>query len=140
MLKAATVAAAAAPADAAAKKALDDARAQLTKVKLDDARSYVERYPNDYAARFTLANLLYDAGDYQAAIGNYQQAQKSPRAGWLLRRSKVTRLPTTAEIGSRLRMASRTSGGKRMALRIVGRQDSRTGRTGTIRERPIACG
>jgi tetratricopeptide (TPR) repeat protein len=78
-LKAATEAAAAAPADETAKKAVADARAQLTKVKLDDARSYVERYPNDYAARFTLANLLYDAGDYQAAIGNYQQAQKSPK-------------------------------------------------------------
>ena len=78
-VKVAAEAAAAAPASEAAKKALADARAELTKVKLDDAKSYVERYPNDYAARFTLANLLFEAGDYQAAIGNYQQAQKSPK-------------------------------------------------------------
>jgi tetratricopeptide (TPR) repeat protein len=69
----------AAPEDAAAKAELEAARAELIKVKLDDAKAYVERYPNDYAARFTLANLLYDSGDHQAAIANFQQAQKSPK-------------------------------------------------------------
>jgi len=78
-VKEAEAKAVAAPTDEAAKKALADARAQLTKVKLDDAKAYVERYPNDYAARFNLANLLYDLGEYQAAIGNYQQAQKAPK-------------------------------------------------------------
>lgn len=78
-VKTATDKAAAAPTDEAAKKALDEARAELAKVKLEDAKTYVERYPNDYAARFTLANLLLDSGDYQGAIGNFQQAQKSPK-------------------------------------------------------------
>lgn len=70
---------AASPDDAAAKTELEAARAELNKVKLDDARTYVERYPNDYAARFTLASLLLEVGDYQGAIGNFQQAQKSPK-------------------------------------------------------------
>ena len=78
-VKAASDKVAAAPADAAAKAELEAARTELTKVKLDDAKAYVERYPNDYAARFTLANLLYDSGDHQAAIANFQQAQKSPK-------------------------------------------------------------
>jgi len=78
-VKAASEKAAASPADPAAKAELDAARAELTKVKLEDAKAYVERYPNDYAARFTLANLLYDSGDHQAAIANFQQAQKSPK-------------------------------------------------------------
>ena len=78
-VKAASEKVAASPTDAAAKAELDAARGELTKVKLDDAKAYVERYPNDYAARFTLANLLYDTGDHQAAIANFQQAQKSPK-------------------------------------------------------------
>lgn len=78
-VKAAAAKAAAAPADESAKKALEEARAELNKVKLEDAKVYVERYPNDYAARFTLANLLLEAGDHQGAIGNFQQAQKSPK-------------------------------------------------------------
>ena len=68
-----------APGDAEAKAALEAAKAELTNVRLTDSRAYVERYPNDYAARFTLASLLYDTGDYQGAIANFQQAQKSPK-------------------------------------------------------------
>lgn len=78
-VKAAAEKVAAAPADEAAKQEHEAARVELTKVKLEDAKSYVERYPNDYAARFTLANLLLEAGDHQAAIANFQQAQKSPK-------------------------------------------------------------
>mgnify|MGYP001198483175 CR=1 FL=1 len=78
-VKAAGEKVAAAPGDEAAKKALEAAQAELNKVKLDEAKAYVERYPNDYAARFSLANLLLDAGDYEGAIGNFQQATKSPK-------------------------------------------------------------
>lgn len=67
------------PEDAAAQKAHNASIAELNQVKLADARSYVERYPNDYAARFTLASLLFDTGDLQNAIANFQQAQKSPK-------------------------------------------------------------
>lgn len=65
--------------DAAARQAHEAAQAELTQLKLSDAKAYVERYPNDYAARFTLANLLFETGDHQGAIANFQQAQKSPK-------------------------------------------------------------
>jgi tetratricopeptide (TPR) repeat protein len=67
------------PEDAAALAAHKAALTELNKVKLADAQAYVERYPNDYAARFTLANLLFEVGEHQSAIANYQQAQKSPK-------------------------------------------------------------
>jgi tetratricopeptide (TPR) repeat protein len=69
----------ASPEDAALKQSVQAARDELTKVKLADAHAYVERYPNDYAARYTLGVLLYDTGDYQNAIANFQQALKSPK-------------------------------------------------------------
>jgi len=69
----------AAPDDVALKNEVELARIELIKVKIGDSRNYVERYPNDYAARFTLGNLLYDTGDYQNAIANFQQALKSPK-------------------------------------------------------------
>ncbi len=70
---------AAAPDDDALKQAAATAAEELAKARLDDARLYVERYPNDYAARYTLGTLLFDAGDYQNAIANFQQALKSPK-------------------------------------------------------------
>lgn len=78
-LRDATAKVAAAPEDVAAKAELEAAALELAKVKLQDAKAYVEHYPNDYAARFTLASLLYDTGDHQGAIANFQQAQKSPK-------------------------------------------------------------
>jgi tetratricopeptide (TPR) repeat protein len=70
---------AAKPDDADAKTRIEAARTELATFKLTDAKSYVERYPNDYGARFTLANLYFDLRDYQNAIANYQQAQKNPK-------------------------------------------------------------
>ncbi|MBC8008901.1 MAG: hypothetical protein H7067_02235 [Burkholderiales bacterium] len=78
-VKVASDAASAAPGDAAAQQALEAAKLELSQLKLSDAKAYVERYPNDYAARFTLASLLLDTGDHQGAIANFQQAQKSPK-------------------------------------------------------------
>lgn len=69
----------AAPADPVATAELEAARKELNDLKLADAKAYVERYPNDYAARFTLATLLLETGDHQGAIANFQQAQKSPK-------------------------------------------------------------
>jgi anthranilate phosphoribosyltransferase len=47
--------------------------------RLTAARLYTERYPNDYGARLTLADLYFEQGDYPNAIANYQQAQKNPK-------------------------------------------------------------
>lgn len=70
---------AAAPGNAELAAALAKAKQDFAAVQLVEAKDYVERYPNDYAARFTLANLYFEAGDYQNAIANYQQAQKNPK-------------------------------------------------------------
>lgn len=70
---------AAAPEDAELKAKLDKTKSDFALTQLAEAKHYVERYPNDYAARFTLGNLYYDSGDYQNAIANYQQAQKNPK-------------------------------------------------------------
>lgn len=61
------------------KAALEKARHDFAATQLAEAKSYVEHYPNDYGARFTLANLYLEAGEYQNAIANYQQAQKNPK-------------------------------------------------------------
>ena len=75
----AEAAAVAAPGDAAAQAKLAAARAELTEFKLRDAKHYIERYPNDYTARHGLALLLLEAGQTDAAIAQFQQAQKGPQ-------------------------------------------------------------
>jgi tetratricopeptide (TPR) repeat protein len=67
------------PGNAEAAAALGTAKREFAETQLAETKAYVERYPNDYAARFTLGNLYLDAGDYQNAIANYQQAQKNPK-------------------------------------------------------------
>ncbi|HEY8932372.1 MAG TPA: tetratricopeptide repeat protein [Rariglobus sp.] len=70
---------AAAPGNAELSASLAKAKHDFAAMQLVEAKDYAERYPNDYAARFTLANLYFEAGDYQNAIANYQQAQKNPK-------------------------------------------------------------
>jgi tetratricopeptide (TPR) repeat protein len=69
----------AAPASAAAQARLAAVRGELAKFKLSETRSYVERYPNDFGARYTLATLLLEDGGVDAAIAQFQQAQKGPQ-------------------------------------------------------------
>lgn len=67
------------PEDAEAQAKAETAKSELSAYRLEQAKIYVDRYPNDYAARHNLADLFYEAGDYQNAIANYQQAQKNPK-------------------------------------------------------------
>jgi tetratricopeptide (TPR) repeat protein len=69
----------AAPDDAALVAELAKAKKDFAEIQLAEAKDYAERYPNDYGARFTLGNLYLEAGDYQNAIANFQQAQKNPK-------------------------------------------------------------
>jgi tetratricopeptide (TPR) repeat protein len=69
----------AAPDDAALAAELAKAKKDFAEIQLIEAKDYAERYPNDYGARFTLGNLYLEAGDYQNAIANFQQAQKNPK-------------------------------------------------------------
>lgn len=78
-VKDAEAALAAAPLDAAAQARLVTARKELAEFKLTEARRYVERYPNDHVARHALGGLLLEAGQTDAAIAQFQQAQKGPQ-------------------------------------------------------------
>ncbi len=78
-IKTAEAAATATPGDAAAQAKLAAARAELAQFKLSEAKHYLERYPNDYIARHALATLLLEAGQTDAAIAQFQQAQKGPQ-------------------------------------------------------------
>ncbi len=78
-LQAAEAALAAAPDDPAAKAAREAAGAELGEFKLGEARRYVERYPNDHAARHAYGVLLLERGQTDAAIAQFQQSQKGPQ-------------------------------------------------------------
>ena len=78
-MKEAETALAASPDDAAAKAKLEGARKDLAEFKLTESKRYVERYPNDYAARYAFALLLLEAGQTDPAIAQFQQAQKGPQ-------------------------------------------------------------
>jgi tetratricopeptide (TPR) repeat protein len=69
----------AAPTDAAAQARLESAKKALAEFKLSESRRYVERYPNDFAARYALGALLLEQGQTDAAIAQFQQAQKGPQ-------------------------------------------------------------
>ncbi|MEY4939294.1 MAG: hypothetical protein RIQ93_1029 [Verrucomicrobiota bacterium] len=74
--RSAEAAAAASPHDTAAQAQVAAARGQLAAFKLAEAKRGVERYPNDYPARYALGMLLLEAGEVDAAIAQFQQAQK----------------------------------------------------------------
>ncbi|MDR1789070.1 MAG: tetratricopeptide repeat protein [Opitutaceae bacterium] len=67
------------PGDAAVALRLKAAEGRLRAFQLAEAKAFAERYPNDHGARFALAELLFKEGEYEQAIANYQQAQKSPK-------------------------------------------------------------
>lgn len=46
---------------------------------LEDAADKVQRYPNDLGFKFEYGKLLHDRGDLDAAIGQFQQAQRNPQ-------------------------------------------------------------
>lgn len=69
----------AAPQDASLQTELKEARAKEHGQRLTNARRIVEKYPNDYAARFELGQLLYVDGNYDEAIQQFQLAQRNPK-------------------------------------------------------------
>jgi len=57
---------------------IDQLQAQLAEFKLSGIQDRVKRYPNDKALRFELGQILYQAGHYQEAIPELQQATSAP--------------------------------------------------------------
>ena len=77
--KEAEAAVAAAPNDAAAQAKMAAAKKELAEFKLSESKRYIERYPNDYPARYAFGALLFEQGQIDAAIAQFQQAQKGPQ-------------------------------------------------------------
>ncbi|MBI4625742.1 MAG: tetratricopeptide repeat protein [Verrucomicrobia bacterium] len=71
--------AAAAPGDPTRLAKLEAARKELAEFRLTESTRYVERYPNDYSARYALGALLFELGQIDAAVAQFQQAQKGPQ-------------------------------------------------------------
>ncbi|MBI5381736.1 MAG: tetratricopeptide repeat protein [Opitutae bacterium] len=78
-LLAAQAAAANVPADAALAARVKEAQAALDSFQLHEAKSFVERYPNDFTARCNYGEILLRAGQVDAAAAQFQQAQKNPQ-------------------------------------------------------------
>jgi tetratricopeptide (TPR) repeat protein len=77
-VQAAEAALALAPGDAALAADLEATRRELAAFKLAELKRTVERYPNDFPARHALAVQLLELNQVDAAIAQFQQAQKGP--------------------------------------------------------------
>ena len=53
-------------------------RKQEHDIKLENAKQMVERYPNDFSYRFDLGTLLFEDGNLDEAIMQFQISQRSP--------------------------------------------------------------
>ncbi len=67
------------PEDEGLKKQLADLRRENLGVRLKSAADLVERYPNDYAARFDYGVLLLESGEIDSAIEQFQKSQRNPK-------------------------------------------------------------
>ncbi|MGF1452434.1 MAG: tetratricopeptide repeat protein [Opitutales bacterium] len=67
------------PDDASAQQGVNEAKEALKQFQIESSEKMVERYPNDYHARFRLGQLYYEAGEYDKAIGELQRAQRNPQ-------------------------------------------------------------
>jgi tetratricopeptide (TPR) repeat protein len=70
---------AAAGGDPAADAEIASLRAEHRARRLADARALAEKYPNDPGFKFGLGRLLLEAGELDAAIQQFQAAQRSPK-------------------------------------------------------------
>lgn len=61
------------------KQNIEDYRQYLHDFRLQTAKEYVDKYPNDYNQRFELGKLYYEAGQSDAAIQQFQLSQRNPK-------------------------------------------------------------
>ena len=67
------------PDDAAAKAELEELSKKEHDYKLDNARTMVERYPNDFNYRYIYGQLLFEDGKLDDAIMQFQLSQRNPK-------------------------------------------------------------
>lgn len=66
------------PDNAELKLKLENLKKEEHDIRIKNVRKIVEKYPNDYGARFELGQLLYDEEAYDKAIEQFQLAQRNP--------------------------------------------------------------
>ncbi len=67
------------PDDEELSRELESLQKQLDDLKLKEARSLVERYPNDYNNRFEYGRLLFATGEIDSAIEQFQISQRNAK-------------------------------------------------------------
>jgi tetratricopeptide (TPR) repeat protein len=67
------------PEDSELNAAVTQRKSELEAARLAEARMLVERYPSDAGYRFDYGKLLFDGGEADAAIAQFQGAQRSPK-------------------------------------------------------------
>jgi len=72
-------AAAANPGDAEAQQKLEKASKQFDKLQIDELKLQVENYPTDLSLKYKLGVILFNRGDYNGAIEQFQLAQSDPK-------------------------------------------------------------
>ncbi len=80
------------PDDSAAQAELEKLRAEERAFRLDQAKTLVQRYPNEFSYRFELGELYFEDGETDSAIKELQLALRSPkvRVGALILLGKAT--------------------------------------------------
>ncbi len=67
------------PDDASVKAEMAQLQKKEHDVKLENAKQMVERYPNDFNYRYELGSLLFEDGNLDEAIMQFQISQRSPK-------------------------------------------------------------
>ncbi len=67
------------PEDAEAQEKLKKANAQFNKLQTDELKLQVENYPTDLGLKYRLGRIMFDRGEYNEAIEQFQLAQNDPK-------------------------------------------------------------
>ena len=67
------------PEDMEAKEKLEKATKQFNNLQVDELKLQVENYPTDLGLKYKLGNILYQRGEYNDAIEQFQLAQSDPK-------------------------------------------------------------
>lgn len=67
------------PDNAEAREKLEKATEQYNKLQIDELKLQVENYPTDLSLKYKLGKILFDRGEYNEAIEQFQLAQNDPK-------------------------------------------------------------
>lgn len=67
------------PSDTEAQEKLKKATAQFNKLQIDELKLQVEHYPTDLGLKYKLGKIMFDRGEFNEAIEQFQLAQGDPK-------------------------------------------------------------